>query len=190
MRRAVVLSAVVAGGLALSAAAQAGQQGVPKDATATWLRNSYTTNRRYLVRTAEKMPEDSYGLRPGPQLEVRTFGQIVGHLANFNFRWCSQAKGEPNPKESTDFEKVATKAGLISVLNDALTYCDGVYAALTDASGLAMVQITQENGQPASVPRMSLLILNHAHNNEHYGNLVTYMRIKSIIPPSSEPRTP
>ncbi len=190
MRRAMVLSAVVAGGLALSAAPQAGRQSVPKDAVATWLRNASANTRRYLVRTAEKMPEDAYTMRPGPQMEVRTFGQIIGHLANYNFLWCSQAKGEPNPSRNTDFEKVAAKADLVKAVSDAVAYCDGVYAALTDASGLEMVSITQENGQTRSILRTGLLIQNHAHNNEHYGNLVTYMRIKSIVPPSSEPRTP
>jgi uncharacterized damage-inducible protein DinB len=93
---------------------------------AAWLRNAYTTNRNYLARAAEKMPEESYGMRPGPQMEVRTFGQILGHVANFNFLWCSQAKGEKNPAESRDFEKTTTKAELVKGLNDALTYCDAV----------------------------------------------------------------
>jgi uncharacterized damage-inducible protein DinB len=154
----------------------------------TWLRGSYTTNRNYLARTAEKMPDDLYSMRPGAQMEVRTFGQILGHLANLNFMWCSQAKGEKNPNQGHDFEKAATKAELVKGLNDALTYCDTAYSALTDASGMETIPITQENGRQTQSLRMSLLVLNYGHNNEHYGNLVTYMRIKSIVPPSSEPR--
>jgi uncharacterized damage-inducible protein DinB len=119
---------------------------------------------------------------------VRTYGQIIGHLANFNYLWCSQAKQEKNPAQSKDFEKLETRAELTQALKDSFHYCDSAYASLTDASGLEMIQITQENGKEARVPRMSLLILNNAHNNEHYGNLVTYMRIKSIVPPSSQPR--
>jgi uncharacterized damage-inducible protein DinB len=145
-------------------------------------------NRNNILKSAEKVPEDLYSLRPGSQTEVRTFGRIIGHLANFNYLWCSQAKGEKNPGQGTDFEKVATKAGLVKALNDAFSYCDGVYAGLTDSSATEIIQITQENGREAHVPRMSLLIQNYGHNNEHYGNLVTYMRIKSIVPPSSEPR--
>jgi hypothetical protein len=76
----------------------------------------------------------------------------------------------------------------LKALNDAFTYCDSAYAALTDASGAEVIDITQESGRQARVPRMGLLMLNYGHNNEIYGNLVTYLRIKSIVPPSSEPR--
>ena len=173
--------------LAFPLAAQTSQQAAPKDLSA-WLRNSYATNRKFIARTAEKMPADFYGMRPGAQPEVRTFGKLIGHLANFNYRWCSDAKGEKNPVEETDFEKLTAKADLVKALNGALTYCDGAYAALTDANSMDMVQGTRDDGTKVPVMRISRLIVNFAHNNEHYGNLVTYMRIKSIIPPSSEPR--
>jgi uncharacterized damage-inducible protein DinB len=174
--------------LAIPAAAQAGQQSSPKDPMATWLHNAFNTNRRNIEKSAEKIPEDLYGLRPGAQVEVRTFGQILGHLANFNYMWCSQAKGEKNPGQGSDFEKLASKAALLRALSNAFTYCDTAYSALTDASGLEIINVTQESGRKAQVPRMSLLVLNYGHNNDHYGNLVTYMRIKSIVPASSEPR--
>jgi uncharacterized damage-inducible protein DinB len=174
--------------LGIPAAAQTGQPSRPKDPMATWLHNAFNTNRRNIEKSAEKVPEDLYGIRPGPQVEVRTFGQILGHLANFNYLWCSQAKGEKNPAQGSDFEKLDSKALLLRALNDAFTYCDGVYAGLTDASGLEILTVTQDNGRQAQVPRMSLLVLNYGHNNDHYGNLVTYMRIKSIVPASSEPR--
>ena len=181
----VVLLGIV---LAIPAAAQTGQQTSPKDPMATWLHNAFNTNRKNIEKSAEKVSEDLYGLRPGPQEEVRTFGQILGHLANFNYMWCSQAKGEKNPGQGSDFEKLASKAALLRALSDAFTYCDTAYAALTDASGLEVITVTQESGRKAQVPRMSLLVLNYGHNNDHYGNLVTYMRIKSIVPASSEPR--
>jgi len=174
--------------LVIPAAAQTGQQTSPKDPMATWLHNAFNTNRKNIEKSAEKVSEDLYGLRPGPQEEVRSFGQILGHLANFNYLWCSQAKGEKNPGQGSDFEKLASKAALLRALSDAFTYCDTAYAALTDASGLEVITVTQESGRKAQVPRMSLLVLNYGHNNDHYGNLVTYMRIKSIVPASSEPR--
>ncbi len=174
--------------LAFPLAAQAGQQVTSKDALPTWLRNSYTSNRKFIAAAAAKVSEDLYGMRPGAQTEVRTFGQLVGHLANFNYRWCSDAKGEKNPKEDVDFEKVVAKADLVNALNAALTYCDGVYAGLSDANAMDMVQGTKDDGTKTPVLRISRLIINLAHNNEHYGNMVTYMRIKSIVPPSSEPR--
>jgi uncharacterized damage-inducible protein DinB len=172
----------------IPAAPQTGQQTRPKDPMATWLHNAFSTNRKNIGKSAEKVPEELYSLRPGPQVEVRTFGQILGHLATFNYLWCSQAKGEKNPAQGSDYEKLTSKALLLRALSDAFTYCDGAYAALTDGSGLEIITVTQESGRQAQVPRMSLLVLNYGHNNDHYGNMVTYMRIKSIVPASSEPR--
>jgi uncharacterized damage-inducible protein DinB len=160
----------------------------PTPTTSSWLRGAYTNNRDYIARAAEKMPEEHYGMRPGTQPEVRTFGQIIGHIATFNYLWCSQAKGEKNPGAGQNLEKLAGKAALVKAVTDALAYCDGVYAALTDASGQELLTITQENGRQTQSLRVSLLILNYGHNNEHYGNVVTYMRMKDIVPPSSAPR--
>jgi uncharacterized damage-inducible protein DinB len=154
----------------------------------TWLRGAYTNNHNTILRSAEKMPEEFYDLRPGAQQEVRTFGQQLGHLANYNFLWCSQAKGEKNPNVGTDLQKLTTKAEFIKAVTDAFAYCDPVYAALTDASGAETIDITQENGRQTKNLRMALLILNYGHNNEIYGSIVTTMRIKSIVPPASEPR--
>src|SRR5271165_576497 len=87
----------------------------------TWLRNAYMGNRNNIVRTADKMPEENYGMRPGAQTEVRTFGQQVAHVATYNFLWCSQAKGEKNPSPG-NLEKLTSKADIMKALNDAFTY--------------------------------------------------------------------
>jgi uncharacterized damage-inducible protein DinB len=162
-------------------------QPAPENPMSTWLRDAYTRNHGNILRTAEKMPEEFYDMRPGAQPEVRSFGQQVGHVANFNFLWCSQAKGEKNPN-SANLEKLGTKAELIKALNDAFAYCDGVYSNLTDASGAQVIDITQESGRQTRNLRMGLLTLNYAHNNEIYGSMVVYLRIKNLVPPASEPR--
>jgi uncharacterized damage-inducible protein DinB len=167
--------------------AQSGE-GASANATSTFLRNLWNGNRNTILRTAEKMPEENYGMRPGPQQEVRTFGQQVGHVANYNFLWCSQAKGEKNPNAGKDLEKLTTKAEFIKAVTDAFTYCESAYNSLTDASGAETITITQENGQQRQSPRIGLLMLNYGHNNEIYGSMVTYLRIKGIVPPASEPR--
>ena len=74
------------------------------------LRNSYAVTQDYLSRAAQQMPEEYYAMRPGPQPEVRTFGQIIGHLANYNYMECSDARGEKNPNAGTDFEHLTAKA--------------------------------------------------------------------------------
>jgi uncharacterized damage-inducible protein DinB len=188
--RKIIVSVLLGCLLAIPAAAQTGQKDSPADPLSSSLRNFYKGTRNDIARAAEKMPEEFYGLRPGPQMEVRTYGQIIGHLANFNYMWCAQAKGEKNPNQGNDFEKLKSKADFVKAINGALSYCDGVYATLTDASGMQMIEVTQENGKQQRVLRISQLMLNVFHNNEHYGNIVTYLRIKSIVPPSSEPAPP
>ena len=179
--------ALVLSTLAIPLLAQTPAAQTPANPLSTWLRTAYTNNHNNILRSAEKMPEEFYGLRPGAQEEVRTFGQQLGHVANFNFLWCSQAKGEKNPNTG-NLEKLTTKAGFMKALTDAFAYCDPVYAALTDSSGAEMVDITQENGRQTRNLRMAPLILNYGHNNEIYGSMVTMMRMKSIVPPASEPR--
>ena len=175
--------------LALSAAAQQNPAQLPTVAGA--VRNYYMTRQSEIVRSAEKMPEEFYGLRPGAQEEVRTFGQHLAHIANFNYLWCAQAKGEKNPNAGVNLEKTMhTKAEFLKALSDSFAYCDGAYNALTDASGAEVIEITQESGRVQHVPRMALLILNLEHESEVYGSMATTMRIKNIVPSSSEPRAP
>ena len=172
----------------IASAAVTAQQAAPPT-VAGFVRNLYTGSKNNIMRSAEKMPEEFYGLRPGTQEEVRTFGQHIAHVATYNFLWCSQARGEKNPNAGRDLEKTLTaKADIMKVLNEAFSYCDVAYNALTDANAGDIIDITQENGRQVKQTRMGLLMLNVVHSNELYGNLVTTMRIKSIVPPSSEPR--
>jgi uncharacterized damage-inducible protein DinB len=180
----LILSILV---LAASALAQPAAPD-PANPLSSWLRGAYNGNRNNIARTAEKMPEENYGMRPGAQMDVRTFGQQVSHVATYNFLWCSQAKGEKNPSPG-NLDKLTSKTEIMKVLNDAFTYCDGVYTALTDASGAEVVDVTQENGRQTRNLRMGLLTLNYGHNNEIYGSMVVYLRMKNLVPPASEPRT-
>ena len=107
--------------------------------------------------------------------------QLLAHVANTQFTYCAAAKGEPNPNKD-DFEKTATtKAAIQKALADSFAFCDTIYGSLTDAKAMEMVKVGQNE-----IPRAARLISNIAHDNEHYGNLVTYMRIKGIVPPSTE----
>ena len=137
--------------------------------------------KRNLAEAAAAMPEGEYAFKPTP--EVRSFAELVGHVANANYFFCSQAKGEPSPAK-TNFEKVTTKADLVKGLNEALAYCDGVYSGATDASFAEPVKVALPGGGSES-PRGAVLAFNVAHNNEHYGNVVTYMRLKGHVPPST-----
>jgi uncharacterized damage-inducible protein DinB len=138
----------------------------------------HATIRRNLAEAADAMPADDYAFKPTP--EVRSFGQLVGHVANANFFFCSQAKGEKSPGMG-DYEKVSDKAALPTALRESLAYCDGVYDTTTDANFGQVVKMV--SGNDAS--RGSVLVFNTTHNNEHYGNMIVYMRLKGRVPPST-----
>ncbi|MGH9203945.1 MAG: DinB family protein [Vicinamibacterales bacterium] len=154
------------------------------------IRNSHNTIKGNLLKSAEKMSEADYAFKPaGIMPEVRTYGQFIGHVADANYLLCARAKGEANPMGQTSIEKTKTaRADLIKALSDAIAYCDTVYSTLTDAQALEFISVPGPNNTTRQIVRAAPLMSNNAHNNEHYGNLVTYMRVKGIIPPSSEPR--
>jgi uncharacterized damage-inducible protein DinB len=140
----------------------------------------HATIRRNLAEAAENMPADEYAFRPTSL--VRSFGELVGHVASANYFFCSQAKGERAPS-TENFERVNRKEQLVKALKDSLEYCDQVYAATTDRTFSGLVAIPGPGNKRAS--RGSVLVFNTTHNNEHYGNLVVYMRLKGHIPPST-----
>ena len=138
----------------------------------------YTQVSGYILSAAKKMPETQYGFRPAP--EVRTFAQVLGHIADAQFIGCSAARGEEY--KPRDIEKsVAAKAELIAALEGAVAYCQETWAKTTPQSAAAPVTFF---GKPHT--RLGLLDLGTAHAFEHYGNLVTYLRLQHIVPPSSE----
>jgi len=133
----------------------------------------------WLERAAEKMPEEEYAFKPDPG--VRSFGQIVGHVADANYLFCSAVLGEANPAPGIEKSKT-TKTELKASLHDAFTYCGRAYEALTDAGATELVKAFGGERN-----KLGVLWFNASHNLEHYGNLVVYMRTKGIVPPSSEP---
>ena len=140
----------------------------------------HATIRQNLADAAQSMPAEAYSFKATPQ--VRSFGEFIGHVVNANFFFCSQAKGEPSPSQE-NFEKVADKAALVKGLNEALKYCDDVYNATTDTNVKSLITMAGPAKKQAS--RGSVLVFNTAHNNEHYGNIVVYMRLKGHVPPST-----
>jgi uncharacterized damage-inducible protein DinB len=138
----------------------------------------YTNAKQDILRSAEKVPEEKYSFRPTDS--VRTLGQVLAHVADGQYEFCGAAAGKPDEK---GVEKSAkTKAEIIAALKAAFAYCDGIYAGMTDAKAMEMI--------PAfggiKITRLSMLDFNMSHTMEHYGNLVTYMRIQGMVPPSSE----
>lgn len=144
----------------------------------TYDKFAYARIKTILVTSAEKMPEENYNFKPTDA--VRSYGQIVGHLADAQYNFCAIALGEKNPGLKIE-ETKKTKTDLVAALKEAVSYCDKAYETMTDASGAEMIQL-----MGTQMPRFASLNINNIHNMEHYGNLVTYMRLKNIVPPTTE----
>jgi uncharacterized damage-inducible protein DinB len=132
----------------------------------------------WILQAAEKMPEEQYAFKPDPA--SRSFGQILGHIADSNYLFCSSVLGEKKPGPGIEQTKTK-KAELKLALADAFRYCSLAYETLTDASANEVVTAF---GQERN--KLGALWFNASHNLEHYGNLVVYMRLKGIAPPSSD----
>jgi uncharacterized damage-inducible protein DinB len=137
----------------------------------------YLQGAAYVLAAAEQMPEADYGFKPTP--EVRSFGQLIGHIANAQYMICSTAMGQASPSQQ-NWEQTTEKAALIEALRASTAYCDGAYDQ-GDAAAMQMVSLFGRQ-----MTRLGVLALNAAHDFEHYGNIVTYMRLKGMVPPSSQ----
>jgi uncharacterized damage-inducible protein DinB len=182
--------------VAIPAFAQAGASAA--DPVSAALKGSFDTITRYLAASADKMPEANFGFKPTP--EVMSFGELLGHVANTHFSYCARVKGEKNPNDGNDIQKKTAKADIVKGLADSIAYCAAVYKDMTDARLLeplpppvappaVPVPPTKAAAPPPPPqPKFARLMGNVTHDWEHYGNIVTYLRIKGLVPPSSEPR--
>jgi uncharacterized damage-inducible protein DinB len=141
-------------------------------------KSMHATIRRNIAEAAENVPAGDYTFRPTPQ--VRSFGEVLGHIANANFLFCSLAKGAPSPS-TANLERLTGKAAILKAVLDSLAYCDPVYETTTDSNFSQPVTVNK----PTPTVRGAVLMFNTTHNNEHYGNIVVYMRLKGLVPPST-----
>ena len=175
MKRSVLLLAALA--VPGAVFAQASQDAPANPITASE-KGFYALVSGEVIAAAEKMPEENYSFKPTP--EVRSFGQLVGHVADAQYGFCSTATGDANPNKAIEKTKTS-KADLVAALKDAVGYCNKAFASMTDAQGSQAVKLMNYN-----VAKLTVLSVNTAHMDEHYGNMVTYLRLKGIVPPSSE----
>ena len=156
--------------------AQAGAQSA--NPTMDAVKAQYGMVKGVLLKTAEKVPEAVWSFRPTP--EVRTFAQIVGHVADANMMIC--AAGASDKPTALNAEKtMTTKAQLSKALADSIAYCDKIIGAMDDKKAMDVVKFFAGG----MTPRSMVFAFNTAHNYEHYGNLVTYLRLNNMVPPSS-----
>jgi uncharacterized damage-inducible protein DinB len=143
-------------------------------------RDAWRQMTAYITRAAEQVPEADYAYRP--VATVRTFGQMIAHVAGSQRFYCAAVLGDPAPDEDAIEKAATTKAALVTALKESTTYCERAYA-LTDAQAASPARASGGGGS-----KLSSLTQNATHDAEHYGNIVTYMRMKGMVPPSSQPR--
>lgn len=131
----------------------------------------------WVIAAAEQMPEADYAYKPTPA--VRSFGEMLGHIADANFQFCAAGKSEESPSK-VQHEKITTKAAMVAGLKAAAAYCETAYG-MPHGKEHDPVSIFGMKGS-----RLWVMAFNIAHNAEHYGNLVTYLRMKGMVPPSSQ----
>jgi uncharacterized damage-inducible protein DinB len=171
-----IVLAVVALNLTLASLANA-QQGMPNPTMAS---NPLTTTlsifrsnmQDKIMKSADAMPESKYSYRPTK--DVRSFAEILNHVADISYTLCSNVKGEANPATAT--AKVS-KTEIMAYLKGSFDYCDGVYSGFTDAH-------LNDPADFFGVKTNKMFILTQVGNHDalHYGNLVTYLRLNGLVP--------
>jgi uncharacterized damage-inducible protein DinB len=176
MASAIAAAAVVVAVFCVSVAAQSPQP------VAQAVRTAWNGAKQNIQESADQMPEANYAFKPIDS--VRSFGQILAHIAGANYAFCAAAKGEKAPHAEDEFEKSATtRATIVKALGDSMAYCDAAFAGIDDKTLGAPIEMPFGMGKGT---RASALLGNIGHLNEHYGNLVTYFRLKGMVPPSSK----
>lgn len=130
-----------------------------------------------LIAAATKFPESDYNFRPTP--DVRSFAQLVGHIADSQFAFCASLLPQAKPRSGA--EKLTAKAELLTALKDSVAFCTAAADRTTDADAAQPVKMFGRDRA-----KLTVLWANITHSNEHYGNMVTYLRLKGMTPPSSE----
>lgn len=172
---------VAALGLAVSALAapRALSAQTPGDAAIAGIRDQWTGMIANITAAAEELTDVEYAFRP--IATVRTFGELIGHVAGTQNMICAAVLGDKQPAEDAIEKSAKTKKELVAALKASNAYCAKAYA-IPAASATAQVDMF---GQKSS--KVGALALNAVHDGEHYGNIVTYMRMQGKIPPSSKP---
>jgi hypothetical protein len=164
----------------LVALASAFVLGAQDDTLSSELKAQYASSKANITKAAERMPDSDYSFKPAAG-NTRTFGQIIGHIADVQLALCGAVKGE---QKGGDAERTKTsKADLVTALNASFQYCDGAYDPLTDATAVQMIKMFGRDET-----KLGTLYFNLIHNSEMYGQIVAYYRAKNMVPPSTAER--
>lgn len=143
----------------------------------TTIRDIWSPIAGYITAAAEEMPEAKYGFRP--VAGVRSFGELIGHVAGAQNMICAAVLGDPQPSEDAVEKAATSKAALVAAMKASTAYCAKAHA-LSDAESRQEITLWG-----AKHSKLWALTTNATHDGEHYGNLVTYIRMNGMVPPSS-----
>ena len=139
-------------------------------------KQNYETIKTNIMKSAEKMPDEAYSFQATK--EERTWAELMGHIADANTGICSAAAGEPKRGGAA---KMTAKAELVKALQASFEVCDAAWSSTTEANASTMVKRGNRD-----MTRLGVLIYNTTHDNESYGTMAVYLRLKGVVPPSSE----
>ena len=137
-------------------------------------RQTYGLIKEITLKAADRMPAEVYSFRTTPQ--VRSFGEMIAHVADAQLRMCGVVKGE---SPTANAGSKSTKAELLPALKASFDYCDPVYETMTDSAGAAKVKWARWE-----MSKLGLLNWNISHDNEMYGIIGAFLRLKGLVPPS------
>ena len=127
---------------------------------------------------ADSMSEADFAFKPTP--EVRSFAQLLAHVAEANYIFCSSALGEPNPATEVGKRKT-TRADVRQVMIESFDYCDRAFAAMNDEKNTRVIRPFRQTQLPA----LAVLNFRNYHSLLHWGNAITYMRLRGKVPPTA-----
>lgn len=168
--------------LALALGAAPAGQSAPAGQTFTLsgnMKRGYHMLQENITAAAEKMPESDYGFRPTP--EIRPFGQLISHVALAQFASCAALRGEKSPKAGEKEDAPRSKAEQIALFKASTAYCDPILDTLTDDN---MTELFKAG--PNMAAKGLILAGANSHGNEMYGTMAVYLRLKGIVPPTTE----
>jgi uncharacterized damage-inducible protein DinB len=168
----VTLSVVMIALSGTGAAAQA------TDPTVGSLKGVFDVLKGNILKAAAQVPEEMYAFKPTP--DIRSMGALFAHIADANFLICGIASGDKPSMMGIEKGKTAKK-DIVEALEASFTFCDTAFSGMTTARTSETVKFFL----PGTHTRLGVLAFNNAHDYEHYGNIVTYMRLQGLVPPSS-----
>jgi len=143
------------------------------------VQRGYAALKGNILKSADRMPAEGYSYRPTP--EVRTFARVVNHVTEAQWHSCGAINGTAAEAQPKVPEETADKATVVAALNASFAECDKAFASLNEANLLQLIP-----SGPSTRSRIGLAWGTVSHDNEQYATLALYLRLKGLVPPSSE----